>query len=524
MSPRAGLAIAATVALVEYLLISLAFDARELVPASLEGIGQLAPIPLLAVVASLVLRTGSSVTPHSSAGAVSPRRAAALLGAQLALFALLVGVSLALARGASAWLQLAWAVLVGLAAAPLLIVALGGVGLAGLGRLAAPLGLGALVGLAAWAAGRGTGALWLPLARATLAPIAAFVRAVSSDAVVDLDARIVGTERFAVEIAPVCSGYEGMGLVAVLMGAHVWASRASLRFPRALLLPLLGALLAFAANVVRITALVYMGSLGAPDVALGGFHSKAGWLLFSMVALGMVRLARSEVFSRGSEAASAHEENPTATFLAPLLTLTAVGLVVGLASDGGLDPLAPIAPACALATLFVLRAELRAPLLEERARVQHAGLRAVGTGIAILVMWLLLAEHAPALDAELERERTASGAAAQASWLAGRALASIVVVPIVEELGFRGFLMRRLVSADFPSVRYAETSPLALLVSSVAFGALHHDVLAATLAGAAFALIAAHTGRLRDAVVAHAVANAGLAAIVVLTGRWSYWP
>lgn len=70
------------------------------------------------------------------------------------------------------------------------------------------------------------------------------------------------------------------------------------------------------------------------------------------------------------------------------------------------------------------------------AAAAHAALRAVGSGVVVPVLWLLLAEQSPELDEVVESERAASSAAVQASRLVGRAAASIVVVPIVEELGF----------------------------------------------------------------------------------------
>ncbi len=51
---------------------------------------------------------------------------------------------------------------------------------------------------------------------------------------------MVGTDSFAVEIAPQCSGHEGIGLVWAVLGACIWFFRRQLRFPQAWLLPPLG--------------------------------------------------------------------------------------------------------------------------------------------------------------------------------------------------------------------------------------------------------------------------------------------
>ena len=95
--------------------------------------------------------------------------------------------------------------------------------------------------------------------------------------------------------------------------------------------------------------------------------------------------------------------------------------------------------------------------------------------------------------------------------------------PVVEELAFRGFLLRRLVSVNFTAVSYRHLTPLAVVVSSLAFGALHERWLAGAVAGVVYAGVAWRTGSLRDAVIAHAVTNALLAVVVLATGRYSLW-
>jgi CAAX prenyl protease-like protein len=115
-------------------------------------------------------------------------------------------------------------------------------------------------------------------------------------------------------------------------------------------------------------------------------------------------------------------------------------------------------------------------------------------------------------------------APARAGWLTFRTLAAVVTVPIAEELAFRGFLMRRLVSADFESVDWRRFAFFPVLISSVAFGVLHGDRwLAGTIAGVLYAVALHWRGRIGDAVAAHAVTNALLAAWVLSSGNWGLW-
>jgi len=109
------------------------------------------------------------------------------------------------------------------------------------------------------------------------------------------------------------------------------------------------------------------------------------------------------------------------------------------------------------------------------------------------------------------------------AWVALRVLGSVLVIPLAEELAFRGWLLRWLSSRDFEAVPPRAWTWTALILSSLAFGAVHARLLAGTLAGLCFALAYRWRGRLGDAAVAHAAANAVVAAAVLAGGRWALW-
>jgi CAAX prenyl protease-like protein len=98
-------------------------------------------------------------------------------------------------------------------------------------------------------------------------------------------------------------------------------------------------------------------------------------------------------------------------------------------------------------------------------------------------------------------------------WVLCRAIGFVVITPLAEELAFRGYLMRRLISSDYESVPPGRFTWLSFLGSSVLFGLMHGEWLAGILAGMAYGLVVVRTGRVRDAVVAHAVTN-GLLLVV----------
>ena len=94
------------------------------------------------------------------------------------------------------------------------------------------------------------------------------------------------------------------------------------------------------------------------------------------------------------------------------------------------------------------------------------------------------------------------GTAERWAWIAVRLVGSCLLVPVVEELAFRGFLLRWLVSPEFGRVSPRAWTWWAVLLSSVAFGALPSHWILGTLAGLLFAVARLHRGRLGDAILA----------------------
>jgi CAAX prenyl protease-like protein len=100
---------------------------------------------------------------------------------------------------------------------------------------------------------------------------------------------------------------------------------------------------------------------------------------------------------------------------------------------------------------------------------------------------------------------------------------SVLVIRLVEEMAFRGYLLRRLAAADFTGIVACRFTWVSFLLSSVAFGLLHGRWLAGTVAGMAYALAFYRRGKLGDAVVAHMTTNGLITLLVLITGAWSLW-
>ena len=369
-------------------------------------------------------------------------------------------------------------------------------------------------GVAAVAVGGLASKLWEPSARLTLRAVSMLLSPLLSDFVADPASRTIGTPQFMVEIQDQCSGLEGAGLMLVFGVLWLWFSRKEYRFPGALVLVPAGILVIWCANVVRIAALILIGNAGAPGLAVGGFHSQAGWIAFNMVAIGFCFAARQ--FAGARETESFHD-NAAAPWLMPLLAILAAGMIARAMTSGfeWLYPLRFFAAAC---VLWIFRARYRS--LD-----WHSGWASLAVGVSVFIFWIGLDRIAGARGSSAVGDGLSTlSNPAKYVWITFRTVAAITTVPIAEELAFRGFLIRRLISSDFESLRPTAFTWLSVLLSSLAFGFMHGDRwIAGTLAGLIYAGAFLRRGRIGDAVVAHSATNALLAGWVLLGGNWELW-
>jgi len=106
-----------------------------------------------------------------------------------------------------------------------------------------------------------------------------------------------------------------------------------------------------------------------------------------------------------------------------------------------------------------------------------------------------------------------------------RFLRSVVVVSLLEEIFWRGFLLRDLISQDFTKVAVGAFSWLSFGVVTAGFCLEHSfaDWPAAALTGALYNLVAYRTRSLSSCVLAHAVTNLILGLYIMKTKQWGFW-
>lgn len=301
-------------------------------------------------------------------------------------------------------------------------------------------------------------------------------------------------------------------LVVAFAALYLWAYRSELRWPAVLWVFPLGAALSYVFNIARIVLLILIGSWRG-ELAVQGFHSVAGWFSFGAVALAVVAASQRwwSTARRESPAPPARASNPAAFYLLPLLAIIATTMLTRIIAPNA-DALYPLRVVAAAAVLWLYRGRLAA------LRWRGCGW-AVTAGVATFVMWIAL--EPSAMSAAVDPNGLAGLASeAAAPWLPVRIVGYVLIVPLAEELAFRGYLMRKLIAADFETVPLGRFSWLSLLGSSLLFGSLHGRWLAGTLAGLIFAAALYRRRELADPIVAHATVNGLLVACAVATGRW----
>jgi CAAX prenyl protease-like protein len=113
---------------------------------------------------------------------------------------------------------------------------------------------------------------------------------------------------------------------------------------------------------------------------------------------------------------------------------------------------------------------------------------------------------------------------ADALFLLFRVCGSTLLVPLIEELFWRAWLMRWLISTDFAKLPLGAYAAQAFWITAVLFASEHGPYWDVGLAaGVAYNWWMVRTRSLADCILAHAVTNACLAAFVLAAGAWQYW-
>ncbi|HEX6704024.1 MAG TPA: CAAX prenyl protease-related protein [Albitalea sp.] len=212
---------------------------------------------------------------------------------------------------------------------------------------------------------------------------------------------------------------------------------------------------------------------------------------------------------------------PFALFLA-LLALRGM-----LPNDGstGIDPrwIYGVGVVVVGAALWWYRRDYGELAVQMRPDGREAGL-AVGVGLVVFGLWIALDAPWMQLGEPAATFMPLHGDG-RIDWplVAVRWIGAALLVPVMEELFWRSFLMRWFERPQFETVMPQRVSVKAIALSTFVFTLVHTLWLAAVVAGLAYAWLYVRTGKLWVPIIAHAVTNGVLGVWVVATGNWSFW-
>ena len=165
-------------------------------------------------------------------------------------------------------------------------------------------------------------------------------------------------------------------------------------------------------------------------------------------------------------------------------------------------------------------------------RVRHF-LPAVALGVAVFVLWIGPDLISPSYRGFWLFTNSITGAPhstmpeasrSSAVLLALRSARAILIVPIVEELFWRAWLMRWIIEPDFQKVPLGTYAASAFWIVAALFASEHGpywDVGLVT--GIIYNWWMVRTKSLGDLILTHAITNACLCAYVIAAGKWEYW-
>ncbi len=360
---------------------------------------------------------------------------------------------------------------------------------------------------------------WPSMIEMTLRFSETLLRLFYDDVVTRPELAVLGTQRFDVEVTAACAGYEGIALIVAFLSLYLWLFRESLRFPSVLLMFPLGIAAMWTFNSIRIAALIAIGSSWSPDIAITGFHSNAGWIAFILVSLGLIglmhRLPIFAVANTRSMGNAPESVTMARALLLPMIVLLASILLIS-AGSGEFEWLYPVKVITTGAVLLYFWSTYRfhQPWLR---------LEPIVIGAAVFLVWMALVPADSARTTQMGSHLSQVTPAVAVVWLIFRFIGSSLVVPLAEELAFRGYLLSRLSRQEPNTSASLAFGWVPFLATSLLFGLVHGDWLAGTIAGMAYALARYRHGRVGDAVLAHMTTNAMLSTYVLVTQQWSYW-
>jgi uncharacterized protein len=151
---------------------------------------------------------------------------------------------------------------------------------------------------------------------------------------------------------------------------------------------------------------------------------------------------------------------------------------------------------------------------------------AVLVGLLVTLAWVGLDGHYPTfafLGTRQSFDPNTLSPGMKVMFIVVRMIGLVVIVPLIEELFYRSFLMRWIVDPNYLKVPIGKVTPAGLAATTLVFASSHPEWLPAILTGLAWGWLVGQTKSVTACVISHAVANLALGIYVLTTGQWKYW-
>lgn len=192
-------------------------------------------------------------------------------------------------------------------------------------------------------------------------------------------------------------------------------------------------------------------------------------------------------------------------------------------SDEAFLVLYPIKIVCvALVLLFYFRdyAEIR---LKDIRNLKHL-LASLLLGGLVFILWINMDRFAFNTTPGQGFNPNVFEDATLRNFMIGTRLAgAVLLVPIMEELFWRSFLIRYVIETDFSKVPIGQFTWASCAITVVLFGLEHNLILAGMMAGLAYNLLLYYTRSILHCTLSHAITNLLLGIYVLQTGHWHFW-
>lgn len=149
-------------------------------------------------------------------------------------------------------------------------------------------------------------------------------------------------------------------------------------------------------------------------------------------------------------------------------------------------------------------------------------LLSVFVGLLVFYLWITLHADWMLIGEQTSFDPTINGEPL-ILFVVMRIIGAALVVPIMEELFWRSFILRWIDQANFLTLRPVAISVKALFISALLFASEHTYWFAGFIAGLLYASLYIRTQNIWYPIIAHAITNFVLGVWIVQTHQWQYW-